>query len=82
VKVLLESSCATEITYPQVALLMQMSLKGQADLLRGILLFVKLHGPWRLYRMEGRPGEQRLLDLKRWGCTGIITAPATRRGRG
>lgn len=58
---------------PQVALLMQMSLKGQADLLRGILQFVKLHGPWRLYRMEGRPGEQRLLDLKRWGCTGIIT---------
>ena len=58
---------------PQVALLMQLTLKGQSDLLRGILQFVKLHGPWRLYRIEGRPGEQRLLDLKRWGCTGIIT---------
>lgn len=58
---------------PQVALLMPLVLKGQFDLLRGILQFVKLHGPWRLYRMEGRPGEQRLLDLKRWGCSGIIT---------
>ena len=58
---------------PQVALLMPLALKGQFDFLRGILQYVKLHGPWRLYRMEGRPGEQRLLDLKRWGCTGIIT---------
>ena len=57
----------------QVALLTQLSLKGQVDSLRGILQYTKLHGPWRLYRMEGRPGEQRLLDLKRWGCTGIIT---------
>jgi len=58
---------------PQVAILTQLTLKGQYDSLRGILQFVKLHGPWRLYRMEGRPGEQRLLNLKRWGCTGIIT---------
>ncbi|MDA3923952.1 MAG: XylR family transcriptional regulator [Kiritimatiellae bacterium] len=58
---------------PQVAVLTQLTLKGQFDSFRGILQYVKLHGPWRLYRMEGRPGEQRLLDLKRWGCTGIIT---------
>jgi hypothetical protein len=48
---------------------------------RGILQYVRIHGPWRLYRMEGRPGEQKLLDLKRWGCTGIITAPAARKTR-
>ncbi|MDD2455377.1 MAG: XylR family transcriptional regulator [Kiritimatiellae bacterium] len=59
---------------PQVAILLPLTLKGQRDSLRGILQYVKLHGPWRLYRMEGRPGEQRLLDLKRWGCTGIIAA--------
>ncbi len=39
--------------------------------------YMRLHGPWRLYRMEGRPGEQKLLDLKRWGCTGIITGACT-----
>ena len=60
---------------PQVALLAPLTLKGQQDALRGILQYIRLHGPWRLYRMEGRPGEQKLLDLKRWGCTGIITGP-------
>ena len=58
---------------PQVALLAQLTLKGQQDALRGILQYIRLHGPWRLYRMEGRSGEQKLLDLKQWGCTGIIT---------
>ncbi len=62
---------------PQVALLMQLSLKGQYDLLRGILNYAKLHGPWRLYHMEGRSGEQGLRDLKRWGCTGIISGPCS-----
>ncbi len=58
---------------PQVAVFTPLTLKGHFDSFRGILQYIKLHGPWRLYRMEGRPGEQRLLDLKRWGCTGIIT---------
>ncbi len=60
-------------TIPQVAVLFPLSLKGYLDIFEGILQYVRLHGPWRLYRMEGRPGEQRLLDLKRWGCSGIIT---------
>jgi LacI family transcriptional regulator len=63
----------SKTSIPQVAMLTNLTLKGQADSLRGVLQYIKLHGPWRLYRMEGRPGEQRLLDLKRWGCTGIIT---------
>ncbi len=56
-----------------MAVFTKLTLKGHFDSFRGILQYVKLHGPWRLYHMEGRPGEQRLLDLKRWGCTGIIT---------
>ncbi len=56
-----------------------LTLKGHRDVFEGILRYVRVNGPWRLYRMEGRPGEQRLLDLKRWGCTGIITAPCTLR---
>lgn len=62
---------------PQVVVLVPLSLKGHRDVFEGILQYVRLHGPWRLYRMEGRPGEQKLLDLKRWGCTGIITGPCT-----
>ena len=60
---------------PQVAVLLPLTLKGHLDIFGGILQYVRLHGPWRLYRMEGRPGEQKLLDLKQWGCTGIITGP-------
>lgn len=63
---------------PQVALLVPSNLKGHIDALRGILQYVRLHGPWRLYRMEGRSGEQKLVDLRRWGCTGIITGPCSR----
>ncbi len=63
----------TLTTIPQVAVLIPLTLKGHLDVFAGILQYVRLHGPWRLYRMEGRPGEQRLLDLKRWGCSGIIT---------
>ena len=52
-----------------------LALKGHLDVFKGVLQYMHLHGPWRLYRMEGRPGEQKLRDLKRWGCTGIITGP-------
>lgn len=62
---------------PHVAVLFPMTLKGHLDVFEGILDYVRLHGPWQLYRMEGRPGEQKLLDLKRWGCTGIIAGNCT-----
>ena len=67
----------TSASIPQVAVLIPLTLKGHRDVFEGILQYVRLRGPWRLYRMEGRPGEQRLLDLKRWGCTGIIAGPCT-----
>jgi LacI family transcriptional regulator len=62
---------------PQVAVLIPLALKGHRDVFEGILRYARRHGPWRLYRMEGRPGEQGLLDLRRWGCTGIITGPCS-----
>lgn len=67
----------TSASIPQVAVLVPLALKGHLDVFDGILRYVRLRGPWRLYRMEGRPGEQKLLDLKRWGCSGIITGPCT-----
>jgi len=62
---------------PHVAVLLPLSLKGHLDVFEGILDYVRLRGPWQLYRMEGRPGEQKLLDLKRWGCKGIIVGDCT-----
>ncbi|MDD4102834.1 MAG: XylR family transcriptional regulator [Kiritimatiellae bacterium] len=57
---------------PQVALLLPTSIKTCRELLRGILQFVHLHGPWGVHIIEGREGEQKLFRPAEWGCTGII----------
>ncbi len=51
-----------------------LTLKGHRDCFEGILRYARVNGPWRLYRAEGRPGEQRLQDLRKWGCSGIIAS--------
>ena len=67
----------TRLAIPQVVVLIPLTLKGHRDCFEGILRYARVNGPWRLYRREGRPGEQRLLDMKRWGCSGIITSACT-----
>ena len=57
---------------PQVALRLPTSIKTCRELLRGILQFVHLHGPWAVHIIEGRDGEQKLFHPAAWGCTGII----------
>ncbi len=57
---------------PQVALRLPTSIKTCRELLRGILQFVHLHGPWAVHLIEGRDGEQKLLHPAAWGCTGLI----------
>ncbi len=64
---------------PQVVVLIPLALKGHRDCFEGILRYARVNGPWRLYRREGRPGEQRLRDMKRWGCSGIVTGACTLR---
>ena len=57
---------------PQVAVLLPTSVKVSRDMRRGILQYVYRHGPWGLHILEGRQGEQKLIRMKEWGCTGII----------
>lgn len=57
---------------PQVAVLLPTSVKVCRDMRRGILQYVQRHGPWGLHILEGRQGEQKLIRMKEWGCTGII----------
>ncbi len=57
---------------PQVALLLPTSVKTAREMLRGILQFVRFHGPWAVHIIEGREGEQKLLHPATWGFTGII----------
>jgi len=67
---------------PQVALFLPTSVKTCRELLRGILQFVHLHGPWAVHIIEGRAGEQKLSSPSAWGCTGIILASAGCRRKG
>ncbi len=57
---------------PQVAVLLPTSVKVSRDMRRGILQYVYRNGPWGLHIIEGRSGEQKLVRMKEWGCTGII----------
>lgn len=57
---------------PQVALLFETNEQAHRDILKGVLRYVRNHGPWSLHVAEGRPGEQRLLTMKTWGGSGII----------
>jgi len=57
---------------PHVALCLPTSIKACRELLRGILQFVHLHGPWAVYLIDERTVKQKLFDLAAWGCTGMI----------
>lgn len=57
---------------PQVALLLPTSVKICRDIRRGVLQYVQRHGPWGLHIIEGRQGEQKLIHMREWGCTGIL----------
>jgi LacI family transcriptional regulator len=56
---------------PQVALLLETSTQYGRGLLRGIVRYSRLHGPWSLYVSPGHL-EQVLPKSKSWNGTGII----------
>lgn len=55
----------------RVALLLETSREVGRGILRGVLRYERLHGPWGLHVMPGDL-DQRLPMLSRWGATGII----------
>lgn len=57
---------------PRVLLIFPTSIQTCRWMLRGILRYVHLHGPWELHIIEDREGEQKLRQSKAWGGTGII----------
>ena len=56
---------------PKVALLLETSTEFGRGLLRGIIKYARLHGPWSVYMAPGHY-EQELPKAKAWGGTGII----------
>jgi LacI family transcriptional regulator len=56
---------------PKVALLIETSREHGRGVLRGIVRYARLHGPWAFYITPG-DREQALPEMKQWGGTGII----------
>jgi LacI family transcriptional regulator len=61
---------------PKVALLIETSREYGRAMLRGVIRYARLHGPWRFYLTPG-DFEQALPQMKRWGGTGIIARVET-----
>jgi LacI family transcriptional regulator len=61
---------------PKVALLIETARGYGRDLLRGIVRYARLHGPWSFYVTPG-DFEQALPKMRQWGGTGIIARIAT-----
>ena len=62
----------TRQSIPQVALLLESSHEISRGMLRGILDYVRLYGPWALNIVAGGADDQKLPDLKAWKGSGII----------
>jgi len=63
---------------PKVALLVETARGYGREVLRGIVRYARLHGPWAFYVS---PGDfvQALPEMKQWGGTGIIARVETAR---
>lgn len=57
---------------PQVAVLLETSHEISRGMLRGILDYVRLYGPWALHLVSGGASDQKMPDLDAWRGSGII----------
>jgi LacI family transcriptional regulator len=57
---------------PQVAILLESSHEVSRGMLRGILNYVRLCGPWALHLDSGGANDQKMPDLTVWRGSGII----------
>lgn len=62
---------------PKVALLIETARGYGRDMLRGIVHYSRLHGPWAFYVTPG-DFEQAVPKMRQWGGTGIIARIETR----
>ncbi len=57
---------------PQVAILLESSHGISRGMMRGILEYVRVYGPWALDMIAGGANDQRMPDIKEWKGNGII----------
>ena len=63
---------AAKKTIPQVAILLESSHEISRGMMRGILEYVRIYGPWALHMIAGGANDQRVPDIKEWRGNGII----------
>ena len=57
----------------QIVIILEGTIKVNREKIFGILKYGRIHGPWRVHLMEGRPDEQILREFSEWGATGMIS---------
>lgn len=63
---------------PQIAVMLPPQIKVCRDMRRGILRYVREHGPWGLHLIEDR-GNERILKRSPFAYAGVIAQPLTER---
>ncbi len=56
----------------KVALLLRMSAGYDRQIMRGIVAYSRIHGPWSFY-VARTEVERKLPRLDEWGCDGIVS---------
>lgn len=64
---------------PKVALMIETSREIGRELLRGILKYARLHGPWGVHVVPGDLMDQKLPDMRVWEGSGIIARISTKK---
>lgn len=57
---------------PRVALTLPSTIKTMRDMMRGILEYAQLHGPWAIQIIEARNYRQPVTSFCDWRCMGLI----------
>jgi len=73
----IEPRAPTNSSCPKVALLIETSRGYGRGMLRGIVRYARLHGPWSFYMTPG-DFEQALPKIQQWGGAGIIARVETK----
>ena len=57
---------------PRIAFVVDNVYTSHQSLIRGILRFSKIHGPWTINIVSGRSGDASLKALEKWACDGLV----------
>jgi len=57
---------------PRVVVILETCVQAERQKLDGLLKYVRLYGPWHLYIIQNRVGEQHISRFEAWNTNGVI----------